>query len=213
MAGLSEVKICNLALNKLGAARISTRDEASAEAQACDAIYDEVRDDVLADHIWNFAQKRAALGLLDETPEFTDDGVTLVYQAPTDIIKLNFVNIESAIVKLEGDKILSDASGLELKYTSRVTDVQKFFSKFVEALATRLAAELAFTLTASRSLSADLHTIYLEKKLPSAISADSQQGTAVGMFQDEWLHARVAGGASSIAGRTGDSTWFPIGGV
>ena len=212
MAGLSEVKICNLALNKLGAARISTRDEASAEAQACDDIYDEVRDDVLADHIWNFAQKRAALGLLDETPEFTDDGVTLVYQAPTDMIKLNFVNIESAIVKLEGNKILSDTAGLELKYTFRVTDVQKFFPKFVEALATRLAAELAFTLTASRSLSADLHTIYLEKKLPAAISADSQQGTSVGMFQDEWILSRVQGGASSIGGRSGAATWHPISG-
>ncbi len=213
MAGLSEVKICNLALNKLGAARISTRDEASAEAQACDSIYDEVRDDVLADHIWNFAQKRAALGLLDETPEFTDDGVNLVYQAPTDMIKLNFVNIESAIVKLEGDKILSDTAGLELKYTRRVTDVQKFFPKFVEALATRLAAELAFTLTASRSLSSDLFTSYYSKKLPDAISADSQQGTAVGMFQDEWILARVQGGASSIGGRSGASTWFPCGGV
>ncbi len=212
MSGLSEVKICNLALTKLGAARISSRDEVSEEAQACNEIYDEVRDDVLADHIWNFAQKRAALGLLDETPEFTDDGVTLVYQAPTDMIKLNFVNIESAIVKLEGDKILSDTSGLEVKYTFRVTDVQKFFPKFIEALATRLAAELAYTLTASRSLSADLHSLYLEKKLPAAISADSQQGTSVGMFQDEWLGARISGGGSSIVGRSGANVWHPIGG-
>lgn len=211
MAGLSEVKICNMALIRIGGRRITSRDEDSEEANLCNTIYDEIRDDVLCDNNWNFAQKRAALGLLDETPEFTDDGVTLVYQAPPDMLKLNFKNIETAICKLEGDKILSDTAGLEIKYTFRQTDVQKYFPKFILALSTRLAAELAFSLSSSRANSAEIFLDYYNKKLPEAASADSQQGTPVGMFQDEWLFSRISGGSSQIAGRTGDNTWFPIG--
>ena len=54
----SEVDICNRALSKLGAARITSLTEDSVNARACNAMYESVRDAELRAHPWNFAMKR-----------------------------------------------------------------------------------------------------------------------------------------------------------
>lgn len=192
----------------MGATPIASLTENSKNARLCNAIYNQKRDDVLTDHIWNFAQKRAVLATLADPPVWDEDWMTVRYQKPTDCLKINFVNIESAIFKIEEDKILSNVTGLKIKYTQRMTDPMKFFSKFVEALSSRLSAELAYAVTTSRTLAESLFAIYYEKKLPQAISADSQQGTPQGIAQDDILMSRITG-SSSISGRTGWETWFP----
>lgn len=210
MTAISEVAICNQALIKLGANTIASRTENSKNARLCNQIYDQVRDNVLTDHIWNFAQKRFVLAQLAEDPVWTEDLMTVVYQKPTDCLKINFVNIESAIFKIEKDKILSNELGLKIKYTERLTDPMKFFPKFIECLSARLAAELAFAVTNSRSLARDLFALYYDKKLPQAISSDSQQGTPTAAAQDSILISRISGGAT-LAGRAGYDTWYPCG--
>ena len=69
---------------------------------------------------------------------------------------------------------------------------------------------MAYAVTSSRSLARDLFEIYYKKKLPQAISADSQQGTPAAANQDEWLLARVQG-STAISGNVGDETWYPLG--
>lgn len=209
MTTVTEVSICNEALIALGEKTIASLTEESKAARLCNIKYERVRDDVLIDHIWGFAQQRAVLEVSDETPEWTEDSMTVMYDRPTDCLKINFVSIESAIVKIEGDKILSDTSGLKIKYTESVTDTTKFFPKFIEALVAKLAAEMAFALTASRTLMTDLFAIYYEKKLPQAMALDSQQGTPQGAKQDDILLSRISGGGA-ISGRTGDETWWPV---
>ena len=208
MTAISEVSICNQALIALGATTIVSLTENSKNARLCNAIYKQTRDDVLTDHVWNFAQKRAVLATLSEEPAWDEDEMAVVYQKPTDCLKINFVNIESAIVKIEEDKILSNETGLKIKYTQRMTDPMKFFPKFVSALAARLAAELAFPITKNRSLAESLFAIYYEKKLPQAMAADSQQGTPTGALQNDILISRIHG-SGAIAGRTDQETWYP----
>ena len=58
----SQVQICNLALLKFGSPKITSIDDQTPEAAACKALWDIVRDEVLYDHPWNFAMKRADLG-------------------------------------------------------------------------------------------------------------------------------------------------------
>ena len=210
MTTISVVSICNQALIALGAKTIESLTENSKNGRLCNAIYEQTRNNVLTDHIWNFAQKRAELEDLDEEPEWTDDLMTVTYQKPTDCLKINFINIESAIFKIEGDKVLSNESGLKIKYTEEVIDPMKFFPKFVEALVARLAAELAYPITSSRTMMDSLFTIYYEKKLPQAISADSQQGTPQGVAQDDILISRISG-SGSLVGRAGFETWYPCG--
>lgn len=207
MAAISKVNICNMALISLGATTITALTENSKNARICNAIYDQVRDGVLTDHIWNFAQKRFVLAQIAGNPAWTEDGMSIIYQKPTDCLKINYVNIPSAIFKIEDDKILSNTTGLKIKYTEREKNPVKYFTKFTEALIAKLAAELAFPITSSRSLAESLFKIYYDIKLPSAKSIDSQQGTPQGAMQDEWLLSRTCGNGS-ISGRTGDETWY-----
>lgn len=209
MAAISEVAICNQSLTLLGAARITALTEDSKNARECNALYPYVRNGVLTDHLWTFAQKRMALAVVAGDPEFTEDGVTIIYQLPVDLLQLNFVNQRGALVKIEEDKLLSDASGLKIKYTFELTDTTKFKPKFIEAFVAKLAAELAIPITNKSTFAESLFTVYYEKKLPQAISIDSVQGTPQAPQQNEWLNSRRIG-SSEIIGQSGWDTWYPV---
>lgn len=210
MTAISDVLICNLALTYLGEETIENLSEDSVNARLCNVLYEQTRDFVLTDSIWNFAQKRAVLAELSEDPVWTEDQMSVVYQKPTDCLKINFVNIPSAIFKIERDKILSNTSGLKIKYTERITDPTLFFPKFVECFAAKLAADLAYPVTSKRSLVDTMYTLYYEKKLPEARAMDAQQGTPQNIAQDEWLISRLIG-SSPLSGQTGWDTWYPVG--
>lgn len=209
MATISEVIICNMALTLLGATRITSLTQDIKNARECNALYEHVRNSVLTDYIWSFAQKRVALTESSTDVVWEDDLMTVAYDKPSDFLQLNFVNQENAKVKVEGDQILSDTSSLKIKYTYEVTDTTTFKPKFIEALVAKLAAELAFPITNKATVAERLFTIYYEKKLPQAISIDSQQGTPTEPFQNEWLLARRMR-SNQLIGRLGYETWYPM---
>lgn len=209
MAAISEVTICNHALSDIGATEIVALTDDSRNARVCNLRYELIRDFILCAHAWNFAQKRFVLATVDEDPVWTEDGVTIVYQIPVDCLKINFVNIPSSLYKIESDKILSNTSGLKIKYTTRVTDPNLFFPLFAEALIAKLAAEIAFPITKSRTLAEQLFKVYHDVKLPEAISEDSQQGTPEVVHQSEWLLSRQIG-SGDLYGQTGWNTWYPV---
>jgi len=214
LATLTEEIICNQALTAIGAARITDITSTTQKnARECNAIYQYVRNSVLTDFMWSFAQKRVALvESADPDPVWTDDWVTIAYDKPADMLQLNFVNQRGALVKVEGSQILSDSSELQIKYTYEVTDVTQFTFKFVEALAAKLAAELAISISNKVSGAEKLFDIYYKKKLPQAVTLDSQQGTPQAAIANEWLGARRIG-SSEIIGQTGWDTWFPWCGI
>ena len=198
-----------MALSKLGAKRITTTSDDTVSARAAVAVYTEILDEVLMEHAWSFAQKRVALAELGTDPVWEDDGMTVAYGIPTDMLKLNYVNTPSATIRVESVGILSDTSGLEILYTYRATDTTKYSTMFVTALATRLAAEMAFGLTSSKTAMEYLMKEYEEIRLPRAIAADSQQGSPLSPSQNEWLGSRTSG-SGGIGGRSGWATWEPI---
>ena len=206
----SKIKIVNIALTKLGANRISSFSDNTEEAKAINAVYDDILDEVLVAHPWTFAQKRHVLAQLTITPVMTEDGMTIVYAKPTDCLKITFTSDITAQVKLESDGILSDTAGLKIIYTKRATETILYFSAFTSALATRLAAEVAASLTQSFSKARDLLEDYEKLKLPRAKSEDSKQGTPRDIRQDAWTNARVSSG-SFFNPRTGASIWHPVG--
>lgn len=69
----SDVAICNSALIKLGVAEITSLSQNVKRAQLCDEQYPKVRDELLRNHVWNFAIKRKVLALDSFT--FTDGDV------------------------------------------------------------------------------------------------------------------------------------------
>ena len=149
----STVQICNQALSKVGAARIIDLLDDTKNARILNAIFDIKRDAELAAHPWTFAIKRAEIPALSTAPAF---GWLYSYPLPSDFLRLIEVGNETnlydtdsgARFQVEGGSILCDeASPLQIRYVYRVTNTGLFSALFVEALACRLAAEIAEELT------------------------------------------------------------------
>ncbi|WP_319761042.1 hypothetical protein [Maridesulfovibrio sp.] len=190
---VSRVKICNIALRKLGARLIESLSDSSQEAVTCNLFYDQVRDAVLREHPWNFAASRIRLARLAENPAF---GFTCQYQLPADCLHLRRLDSEDDKFVVEGDKILTDREGASAVYTMKVTNPALFDPSFVMAFAARLAAEMADDITGSTTKAREMWTLYLNA-MQSARLADSAEGREDNILNDPWLEARGIHGVDS----------------
>jgi len=155
MASNSQTNICNLALGQIGVGRIADIDGVSQVERDCKAVYNDARDEVLADFDWAFARAQKVLTKLLAPPEF---GYISAFQLPADIISVRNINhyilvhAEYQMSKAEtirpkyeifGDKLYCNLEECQLVYTRRVEDPVLYPPKFVTALANRLSAVLA----------------------------------------------------------------------
>ena len=85
----SEVQICNVALRKLGARRITALTDDTEEAKSCTDVFDRLRDKLLRIHPWNFATKRAALAVSTTSPAWGYDNA---YPLPADCLRITSVD-------------------------------------------------------------------------------------------------------------------------
>lgn len=183
---MSEVKICNLALRKLGARLIESLKDSSQEAVTCNLLYEQVRDTVLREHPWNFAAARVRLAKLAEVPAF---GYSFQYQLPPDCLHLRQLMDPQDEFVVEGDRILTNRDAAHAVYTRRITNPVLFDPSFVMALAARLAAEIADDITGSNTRVKEMWTLYLNA-LQAARLADSSEGREDIRQDEPWLEAR-----------------------
>ena len=205
----SKINIANRALHKIGAKTITLFGEDSPSARAISNCYDDIRDEVLSEHPWGFAQKRYVLALTTDVPLLTEDGMRYVYALPTDLIKVNYVSQPGATFRIENGQFISNVNGLKIIYTYRNDNPTSYFAKFITALVTRLAAEICFELTESTKKAEALYKLYEEVDLPSACSVDSQQGTPDQVICDEWEFQRQIAGAHQFV-IPGQQVWHPV---
>lgn len=183
---VSTVEICNRALQKLGDVRIVSFADDTKAARECARAYDLVRDGVFRDHPWNSVIARAALPALSDPPAW---GYARQYSLPADCLRV--VEVDGVMPwQIEGRRLLSDAAApLNIRYVRQVLDPAQYDTLLVEALAARLAAELAETLTQSNSKKEFAERQYAEVLL-RARRADSHESTARRLFRSSWLEAR-----------------------
>lgn len=187
----SVVEICNRALQKLGASRITSITEDSSNARACNVAYEPVRDAELRAHSWSFSIKRVQLAADSTGPDF---GPANAFTLPGDYLCLrepdeseNHIDLDWQV---EGNKIITDdAAPLNVRYTFKVTDPNSMDALFREALATKLAFELCEELTQSNSkkesMREDYKEIIRQAKRTNAIERKSQTPP-----QDSWVNCR-----------------------
>ena len=189
----SIVGVCNAALQLIkNSKQITSLEQGTKEANACEIIFDEMRDATLEVHNWNFATKRVKLAQLTDTPEFEWD---YAYQLPSDFLRVVSVHNNSTgrdriPYKIENGEILSDAEDLFLRYVARVEDPNLMPATFRLALSKILASRLAVTLTGSASLSKEMYEQYVSEDLPTAKSADSIQDMADQLPESDWIAIR-----------------------
>ena len=176
----TEVSICANALRRLGDSPITSLTEDTERARLCNAFYAPTRDSVLRSHTWNFAITRATLAQSTTTPAFE---YAYQYPLPTDpyclrVLKMEFDDYEFKIENLagQGRVLLTDEGTANIIYIAKVTDPTLFDSMFVDVLTAKLAVDLAYPVTNSSTLQANMQKLF-ERKLSEARSLDSTEGT------------------------------------
>ena len=195
---ISEVSISNQALSWLGEELLISLDDASKAASLCKLNYYPLRDAVLEARDWTFAQKRDVPAVLLTAPTW---GYSHQFQLPADLLRIIFVgqnddpeerNPVDSWVR-EQDKILANYNVVYIRYAARIEDPNKFSLSFVQALAARLAADLAMPLTNSRGLQSDMYKLY-GTKLAEATAFDQMQGKSRIIRADDLrVRARLGG--------------------
>lgn len=171
-----KVLLCNMALLKLGKATISSLTEATTEAQQCNLIFDEIRMSVLAEGPWAFAIKRAEPGQLSSTPEYEFD---YEHQLPTDFIRLLSINENTPGTydhRIEGNKVLSNITAMEIRYIADITNVNLWDPLFKTAFVLRMAAELSYYFRGDKNLTALLFEQYRDA-VDRGLAIDGKQGS------------------------------------
>jgi hypothetical protein len=139
----SKIDIFNLALAKIGSIAISDPDGAAKGAEYCTIFYDEIRQEVLREHPWNFATKRIAFAEAAAEPDF---GYDYAYSLPADCLFVRHLSEEKYKWVVESGELLTDMEGAKAIYTRDIDDPNDFDPLFVGAFATRLAAEVVAAL-------------------------------------------------------------------
>ena len=166
----SQVEIANYAIIQLGATPISSLEEDSNEAKVIKAIWDQTRRDLLRDHAWNFAIKRANLAQ-STTPPGHD--YTYRHALPSDLLFAVQV-FDTDDYKIEGKFVVSNSPNISLKYVSDIKDVNEFSSDFCTVLSLRIAADIAYSITKSETLSQKIEQVY-QMRLSKAKWADTTE--------------------------------------
>lgn len=187
----SVVEICNRALQKLGAARITSLTQDSVEARACNACYEVLRDAELRAHTWSFAITRATLAADAFAPDW---GRTNAFQLPTDFLRVADDYPEDLDTHkdwlIEGRQIVTDdGDPIYLRYVKKVTDPNEMDPLFRELLSTKMAEEMCEALTQSNVKKDGLKVDY-DKILAKAKKANAIELQSADAPEDDWLLMR-----------------------
>ena len=200
----TEVDICNSALLKVGRDLISSLDDDNERARVVKNRYALVRDELLTSHPWNFALPSLQLAVTLNTPIFD---YSKEFQLPDDVLRILKTDLSEVppssdkrvtttfgfdlpAWKIEGDKLLANDGTVRILYIKRITDTSKFSSTFAEALALRLALDIAYRMTNDLNLVESLKQSY-QVQLSLARSYDAQESDADNIATNDWLNSRL----------------------
>lgn len=171
----SDVDICNSALNMIGASNIVSLTEDSRAARVCNQRYEFVRDAVSRAHPWNCLVRRASIAADADSPAFEFE---YQFTLPNDPYCLRVIRPQDidTIYRVEGRKVLANATPFKFIYIARVTDPNEYDQLFIETIAARLAADISYALVNSATLTASLFDLY-NQKLSEARFVDATEGT------------------------------------
>lgn len=158
----SEVEIYNQALLLLGASPLTSPDDEGDHATLCRNFYPTTRDAVLRGYPWKCALYRQQLGRDASPPTF---GYDYRYPLPVDPYCLRVVSAEPSTAEwiVEGRYLYSNSASISILYVRRIEDPGLFDALCMEAIATRLAAQLAYPITGSATKAMELLQLYAAK--------------------------------------------------
>lgn len=196
----SRIDVANLAALKLGADRIMAFEDESKVARALTLVFYHLLWAELARNRWTFAIKRASLPALAAAPSW---GFERQFLLPVDCLRLdwidgagrseylaNFIQDSTSAFRIEGRYILTDLGApLSIRYVARVDNPEEWDPCFVEAFATRLAAEICEDVTQDGTKKRALMDEYL-RSMSEAKRISAIQNPPQSIPDDSWVQAR-----------------------
>jgi hypothetical protein len=189
---ISKTEILNKALTLVGAAPVTNIDDDTNNARILSRVYEIALRSILSECKWNFATKRMLLTVSTQTFDWYDTGETFVYVRPNDMIRAFEANVNDAVWREEGDFIVSDTSGLGLRYVYYLDVPSKYPAFFIDALVDKLCSDIAFAVVNSGTLGEKYKQLYESITLPKAMSANSQIGTQQFLKDNAWENAKYS---------------------
>lgn len=196
----SDIAIANRALTKLGVARIISFGDNNEQARALQSMYTIVRDSELRAYTWNFSIRRVQLAASVTVPAFD---WARQFQLPSDCLRIlwagnfypgpnlsDFSNAPFKEYDVEGRMIMSNLPApLNLRYVAQITDPTLFDSLFGEALACKLAIEMAEPMTSSDTNRQRAWEEY-RQAITKALRSDAIESPADTIADDTWMLSR-----------------------
>jgi hypothetical protein len=168
-ATVNMVSIINLALERIGIPPITSLEQTTSDvARRCNVVISIALPALLRMHDWNFARGTAVLSLVDTV----NANWAYVYALPTNclrVLKVYAAGGRDANIKLPYELIVVNgtrclATNIDcaiIDYTAMLDDATLYDPLFSDALAFRLAADLAPMLTGDRNLGPAMMQQYL----------------------------------------------------
>jgi len=191
---ISKTLIINKALTEVGATPVTSIDDGTNNADIASRVYEISLKSILSECKWNFATKRALLTLSADTLAWYDTGENYVYVRPTDIIKIFGTNDDKSTFREEQDYIISNTSGLGIRYVYYLDDPTKYSFLFIEAFIDKLCSDIAYMIVNSSSLGEKYLQLYEGISLSKAMSSNSQVGRQQTIQDDAWELAKYQNG-------------------
>ncbi len=180
------ISIANQALTYLGHNTINSLDQGVEGARKSKLILPSSVDATLRAYNWNCATARAALARSGDDPLF---GFDYKFVLPNDCLRVLQMQYLDQTYKIEGRFLLTDESTAMILYIKRIL-IGEMDVLLQEAVAARLAMDLAFPLTNSGSLMEAMAKLYVAK-VTEAQQIDAQEGTPDDVEVETWLEARI----------------------
>jgi len=196
----SETSVCNMALGRIGSKRGTTGEiaagtigtDTSVQAIHCRQHYEQTRNALLRSFRWRFATRRVKLTSAITSPEFEYDNF---FQLPDDFLRLRSIYEISATrqyykYSIEGNRLYSDDSTVNIRYIWKVIDVSLWDPLFTEVFVLKLARKLAMPLTQGPKLLVSIDE-ELKPLMNEVRALDRIEQNILGRHEmDCWLEAR-----------------------
>lgn len=199
---MTRVQIANMALGHVGSSQlINQLTELTTEAQQCNLYLDQAVETTLEDFPWPLATQYVSPGLVTDNSNVTTPYDWLyAYRYPTDCLHVR--RIVTALGRQEtapppwrpgldaqGRLIWTDVQDMLIEYTQRVTDVNLFSPLFVDAVAWRLAAYIAPSLSRAPKMRETCYAVYLTMLAKAKVQAGNEQQQH-DQVESEFIRAR-----------------------
>lgn len=187
---ITHVDVCNMALRRLGAERITSAQYTTPDSKRAQLLadsYELIKNRILESHPWNFAIKRATL-VLTTAPAY---GYTYAYTLPSDYLRMVLPEdgeVQELDFVIENGVLLTDEATLKITYVADV-DEALFSPSFVKYLALEIAVELTYTLVQSSEFMEKLEAAVLRAG-SDARFIDAVNGSPRYFIHNSWSDER-----------------------